>query len=311
MNKSLKSSEVEIEAQEQNPPSAKWGRRLREERESRDLSVEDISAELRLETYLIQQIEDEDVDKLPSAPFVKGYLRSYARLLDLDETRIIDAYSQLDIEDAPGIKKLNQVSETNSQHAGARVATWGVIVVVVVSVVAWLWSQMTSPSMREESSVPVIEQPKDIASGFSSISTHVVIDTPAPTTPENQDVETLETSVPVEIVDVPSTAIATESLAEEPEQTEVGLSASEGLVAIGLSFSAESWVEITDARGERLFVNIGKPDSDRKVEGVPPFSVLLGNAPAVKIVYDGKPYDHVRHNRKGIARFTLGETVSE
>ncbi|MFC1748217.1 helix-turn-helix domain-containing protein [Pseudomonadota bacterium] len=308
MNKSLISSEVEMEEQEQTPPSASWGRRLRTERESRNLSIEDISSELRLETHLIQEIEDEDIDRLPSAPFVKGYLRSYARLLGIDEKRIIDGYSQLGIEDAPGIRKLDRVHEATSKHAGARVATWVVVAVVLASAVAWLWSQMTSPPKPEEMTISATTE-TEVVTPTGGISTQVIVNDPIPFAPAS-DVEAVIES-PITTKDVVVDEPAEEAtLVGSVVQAEMGIPPV-GFASVTLSFSAESWVEIEDARGERLFVNIGKPDTERTVEGMPPFSVLLGNAPVVTLSYNGKPYDHVRHNRKGVARFTLGEAVSE
>ncbi len=80
-----------------------------------------------------------------------------------------------------------------------------------------------------------------------------------------------------------------------------------GMQPITFDFTADSWVEVTDARNEKLFINVGKAGESRTVEGVAPFRILLGNARGVVMKYNGQPYDHYVHIRKGIARFVLDE----
>jgi cytoskeleton protein RodZ len=59
-------------------------------------------------------------------------------------------------------------------------------------------------------------------------------------------------------------------------------------VNVTLKFAADSWVEIYDVNGERLFYDIGSADSVRSVTGTPPLRVVLGNAPGVALEVNGK-----------------------
>jgi cytoskeleton protein RodZ len=58
---------------------------------------------------------------------------------------------------------------------------------------------------------------------------------------------------------------------------------------VTLRFAADSWVEIYDSKGERLYYDIGTADSQRTVSGTPPFRVTFGNAPGVALDVNGKP----------------------
>ncbi len=58
---------------------------------------------------------------------------------------------------------------------------------------------------------------------------------------------------------------------------------------ITLKFSAESWVEIYDSKGDKLFYDIGSADSQKTLSGTPPFRVTFGNAPGVSFDVNGKP----------------------
>jgi cytoskeleton protein RodZ len=68
-------------------------------------------------------------------------------------------------------------------------------------------------------------------------------------------------------------------------------------------------VEVYDAKGERLFYDIGAADSQRVITGTPPFSVTFGNAPGVSMNVNGKavtvPATYVSGDE---ARFTINRS---
>jgi cytoskeleton protein RodZ len=75
---------------------------------------------------------------------------------------------------------------------------------------------------------------------------------------------------------------------------------------VDLQFLEDSWVEVTDARNERLYYGLAKAGSVSHIAGEPPFDVLLGNADGVVVEVAGEPYDYPRRSRNGkVARFTL------
>ncbi len=65
------------------------GQRLRQAREEMNLSRQDVARKLRLDAGLIQALEDNDREALPAQTYLVGYLRSYARLLNLPVDSII------------------------------------------------------------------------------------------------------------------------------------------------------------------------------------------------------------------------------
>jgi cytoskeleton protein RodZ len=58
---------------------------------------------------------------------------------------------------------------------------------------------------------------------------------------------------------------------------------------VTLRFSADSWVEVYDANGQKLFYDVGTAASSRTVSGTPPFRVHVANAPGVSLDVNGKP----------------------
>ncbi len=69
------------------------GRRLAAARKERGLDIRVVASELHLDASTIEALEADDTESLPAAIFVKGYLRSYARLVGLPEDEIVSAYS--------------------------------------------------------------------------------------------------------------------------------------------------------------------------------------------------------------------------
>ncbi|NNF97591.1 MAG: helix-turn-helix domain-containing protein, partial [Halobacteria archaeon] len=67
------------------------GQRLRQAREALNLSQRDVARQLHLNVNLIQALEDNNEDALPAQTYLVGYVRSYARLLNLPADEIIEA----------------------------------------------------------------------------------------------------------------------------------------------------------------------------------------------------------------------------
>ena len=61
----------------------KLGALLREERERRSLSLDDVSNKIKISKTCLAAIEEGDEEKLPHPVYAKGFIRNYARLLDM------------------------------------------------------------------------------------------------------------------------------------------------------------------------------------------------------------------------------------
>jgi cytoskeleton protein RodZ len=69
------------------------GARLAAARQARKLDIEKVATELKLDVSTIRALESDDRAALPAPIFVKGYLRSYARLVGLAEDELVRAYT--------------------------------------------------------------------------------------------------------------------------------------------------------------------------------------------------------------------------
>jgi len=70
------------------------GPTLRKSREALGLDINQVAEAIHLDASIIVALESDDFDSLPSRVFVQGYIRNYAKLLDIDERPILDAYNE-------------------------------------------------------------------------------------------------------------------------------------------------------------------------------------------------------------------------
>jgi cytoskeleton protein RodZ len=79
---------------------------------------------------------------------------------------------------------------------------------------------------------------------------------------------------PTQATSAPAPATATQPRAKNQSQ-------------VTLRYSADSWTEVYDASGSRLFYDVGAANSVQTVVGTPPLRVVLGNASGVSVEYNG------------------------
>ena len=83
-----------------NKPLASVGSLLKEAREKRKLSLEDAATKLFSDPDILEDLENNIFEKLGGNVFIKGYIRNYSKLLDLDSTELIDLLAnQLELEE--------------------------------------------------------------------------------------------------------------------------------------------------------------------------------------------------------------------
>jgi len=117
------------------------GETLQQRRRDLGLSIEQVEAATRIRSRLIRALENGEYDVLPDPGYVRGYISSYARLLQLDPLPLLNIYKAESGARRPDLD-LPQVAEavarTGEQHAvPARSAVILVALVAVVSLLVW------------------------------------------------------------------------------------------------------------------------------------------------------------------------------
>ncbi len=270
------SEEVTSNAAEAGPPGV--GEQLVAARERLGLSAGDVARQLRLQLRQVEALEANRFEALPGTTFVRGFLRNYARVVGLDAAALLAAYEAS--RPQPGSVHIQPPSE---QIAFTRRVVprwvWGVAVAVVVVIGAPLLIYVLLS--REPPAAPPPAAPAAPAAG-----------------------DPLALPPPQEAAQ--SQAPASEAASSQaPQSGEGAPTATSARGTIGLRFSGDSWVEIRDRSGAKVFSQIGKAGGEHSVEGDPPFEVVVGNAAQVRMTYNGHPVDLAPHVKVNVARFTL------
>ena len=121
------------------------GEQLRAAREAAGMSVHEISTHMRLDSRIILALESDDYEQLPAATFIRGYLRGYARLLDLPPEPIIQSFEQRDFAPPSLVADLSVRSQVRSGDFPFRLVTYVVVAALILLVVLWWRSQDFPP----------------------------------------------------------------------------------------------------------------------------------------------------------------------
>jgi cytoskeleton protein RodZ len=135
------------------------------------MTQSDVAAQLRLHVRQIKAIEEEDLAALPEGPFVRGYVRNYARLVDLPADPLLSRLnarlrpSEPLHAEAKGTRAVSPIQRVPSEPTSGRLVVGGAVVALIVFAVFGWWT------MR-------VEQPKD--RGVPAESAPVAVPAPAP-----------------------------------------------------------------------------------------------------------------------------------
>lgn len=275
------------------------GERLAEARRAQQIPVVDIAKELHLDEYKVRALEKNDFDVIGAPVFAKGHLRKYAQLVQVSEADVMADYYQLNRSGAPPVVSIRPKLRKEISPGPWIVA----FLVFAVLATAYWWF-----GVRE---LPAPERPTgEIA--------------PLPAVEDDGGRGQEQTSLPDGSADDPaidrSTDAAMDSsadVAQQPAADSLPVAGSADSIdpddesdsrdlRLTVSFSGDSWTEITDANGRRLFFGLGSDGRTVNLSGEAPFNVLFGNAANVSLQVNGEAFEIPAASRRGrTARLTL------
>ncbi|PWB46449.1 MAG: hypothetical protein C3F18_12715 [Nitrosomonadales bacterium] len=273
-----------VEEQASAPAREGAGARLRRERESQGLSLFDAARALRLSEKQIAALEADDYSKLPGRTFVRGFIRNYARLVQLDPEPLMAHLSFEKEEESHQIQAPSQ-KISFSEHQAKPWLKWLLTAFVIMAVVSWAVLEWLGP-----------EQPKGAVSRVPA----PVVPPPLPPASAAQPAAA-PPAAPVPAVALPPAAPA---MAESAAPPGAAVPAS-ALARLTMTFSGRAWVEVRDRNGKIIHSQNNMAGADQVVEGEAPLSLVIGSAPNVKLIYKGQPVDLSAFAKADVARLTL------
>lgn len=130
---------------ESTPPHESPGQLLRQGRERLNLSIEQVAERLRLRQQIVADLEQDQFSKYVNGTFTRGYLRAYARLVEVDDERVLAAYSSLGYTDKPQtMQSFSRRTRQQSHDNKLMLVTYVVGALIIGSaVVFWLQNNQT------------------------------------------------------------------------------------------------------------------------------------------------------------------------
>lgn len=332
-------------------PRVNPGESLRKAREGRGWTIAEVAGQLNLTPQRLSQIEQGAFDKLPGHTFARGYVRAYAKLLEIDQNRLVLEFDQYTGSDAVGssVHSLNRIEEpvSYSQRILRMVSFFLLLALAGLSFFWWQeqaerragdlaatsFEHVEVDGADGTTQIHPLDEPEDQAVAAAQLDPAV----PQPIADESVEVpvDPALTQPPLETAAVeatlPATAVSNEALpatastapaaavvppapalvsAEQPAVAPVAVAAvpppapvqvAAGEALVGLTFTADCWMQLTDANGKVLFSALKRKGDSLELAGKAPLELRLGYARGAQVSLNGSPVD--------VAPFISGETA--
>lgn len=269
------------------------GEVLAQARQALGLTLDDLANQLKFSTRQIEALEAGRYEQLPGGPFVRGMVRSYARLVNVDPAplleRIAGAPTAVDAgRIAERFKQPVPFSDLSRRSTMTYFVLAGLALVVAVAVfIQWQHERATRATQAALAPTPA-----------------PAVKSPAAETPP--PVAQSPVPAPVEPVEKPRPSPKAQPAPEAaPPQVPQMPVETFGRQQVVLRVDEESWVEVKDAYGTILLSQLILAGREKRVEGEAPLSVVIGNAHYVHLMHNGNPVDLKPYIKVEVARLTL------
>ncbi len=295
------------------------GQLLRNAREQLGWTREQVASRIHLRLTLIAAIESDTYDKQTSHTFIRGYLRTYAKLVGIPDETILAAYDKLGLTPPDNIdmQSFSRRSRQQANDSRLKVVTWLVILVLIALSVAWWWQSTARRSAGDEAlAATEMRSTTDMgvtgnmpgatlapAMEMADPAVMPAVSDAAATVVEQTVSSAAATAAPA----TPSSAAATDVSVEVATSAGEGETASDAATAsqLKMNFTADCWLDVKDANGKTLFSGLKKANDQLVLEGSEPLKLIIGAPMAVNIEYQGKSIDMSRYNNGRTARLSL------
>ncbi|HEX4940544.1 MAG TPA: RodZ domain-containing protein [Candidatus Kapabacteria bacterium] len=142
-------------------PAVSPGAQLQKARKERNLEIPAVAEQLNLSPGVVRALEADDYRMLPNATFVKGYLRSYARVLGIAGDDLVRAYETLTGRNKPVVVEPVAPPRIRKSGNSPKYAIIALLVAGLLGLVLWL---MPGEPERTEPPMAIVTDPAALAS---------------------------------------------------------------------------------------------------------------------------------------------------
>lgn len=318
-------------------PGSGCGNVLKAARESQGLSIHEVSSHLRLGPKQIQAIEQDDFDKLPQPSIVRGFIRNYAKLLNIDVAPVLEAYQRIVPSTAPLPLSVRSNASPSVIDKPARtirpqrILTF-FIFLILAAILAYFYINHIKPQALKNASLALDVDEISETTG-QEIPIPAPATEPAPSQAATTDIPaapTVAEATPVAPAAEPAAGAVAEPAAPPVENTVATSAGSDSTIVstptpsvsnvvesttlkasdpqkTNLTFKVteDSWVRIEDMQGKKILSEVLPAGSEHTVVAEKPVNVIVGHAQGTQLMIDNQPYDLTQATRGRVARIQL------
>ncbi|ULA66586.1 MAG: Putative membrane protein [Nitrospira sp.] len=293
------------------------GEFFRQVRETKGLTVDEVASKTRIRTDFVKALEEGNFAKLPDQVFARGFVRSYARSLGLDEEDAIHRFVQSAgafYEKQGERERLRQRQVEEERRRKANRKAVGVAIAVAIATLVFLLSREQTSTLvrRSGSDAPTISKKSaPFAKDAKEPTSRPAAELPPPIAPTMKPVEppaisvkpaqekvpaAPQASTPIAVAKTPApldTAASQPTASMGSDGPLAGLSVdgpvgSDGPLVLDLAATELSWVVVQVDSGSHQEALL-RPGEKAQWKAQDQFTVTLGNAGGVRAELNGKP----------------------
>jgi cytoskeleton protein RodZ len=280
------------------------GTRLRAGRERKGFTVLQAAEKMHVDPKILESLESEDFAALGAPVYVRGHLRHYAELVGEPSVELQALYANSVPVAQPDLTRIPRGEVPTDPR---RMTIPAAVVLLGFAIAGGVWWVVTLPKgpPKPPSAEPaVVAPPAPAQAARQRVPARPAALAPSPP-PAAPPVARRGAEHPVSPAASPAIARSPSGEATPPAAApRTGRQAE-----LTLRFSAESWAEVYDSNGQRLFYDVGPTASVRTFKGAAPLRVVLGNAPGVSVEVNGHTADVASLTHPdGTAQFMVSRT---
>lgn len=259
------------EASSQQEQLIQIGAHLQDVRNQQGLSLDDVAAKTLIQTRLLRAIEAGDMDALPEAVYVRGFVKRYADHLHLDGTKVAASFSvNTQTQPLPSSWNASAAAQLRPLHL---YAAYVALIVAAVSGVSYLLSVLSPPTVTQQASSSNQEAiaQSDAEEGGSSAALG--------------ETEATESTASLDASEEPSAAAIASEESDEVSQSDGD---PEAPVEVSLELVERSWLRVV-VDGSEEFEGVLQEGTEQTWTAENEVTVRAGNAGGVLLAVNRQP----------------------
>lgn len=293
------------------------GALLRQAREARGLKVEEIAQTLKLGIRQVEAIEADRWETLPGATIVRGFVRNYARLVQIDAAPLMAQLDSVlakpvDTLAVPETRPENVTTSTISGNRRDRTVVFAGLGLVGLALAAYLLLPNDLSALRDNTqslldSLSRKEAPKpaETTEAVAAPAASGAAPTPAAGEPVFPPGATPQQIMNPQAVTPAETAPTAPAAAPAVPVVPANAAPLAGAPQMRFIFDKDSWLEVRDRDNKVVFSQKLGGGAEQMVSGNGPLSLVIGYAPGVRLFWRGQAVDLAPHTKGDVARLVL------